>query len=399
VNLHAVRALGFAVEKKKYRYVMKIAQIAPLIESVPPRLYGGTERIVSCLTEELVRLGHEVTLFASADSITSAELAPCCNRALRLDDSVRDIIPHYMMMVDKVRERADDFDILHFHTDLFHFPLFRSLETRTLTTLHGRLDLADLKPFYYRFSKMPLVSISAAQRKPVPHANFVATIHHGIPADLHRPTFERGSYLAFLGRISPEKRPDRAIRIAQRAGLPLKIAAKVDRVDEAYFRDDILPLIDGQRVEFIGEINEREKATFLGDAAALLFPIDWPEPFGLVMIEAMACGTPVLAFRCGSVPEIVEDGVTGKMVESEDEAIAALPEVLSYDRRAIRERFQERFTATRMAREYAGLYCKCLKTAANSGEERDFRPPRPEIINGRDIGDTQKAGPSRVNNC
>jgi glycosyltransferase involved in cell wall biosynthesis len=378
---------------------MKIAQIAPLIESVPPRLYGGTERIVSCLTEELVRLGHEVTLFASADSITSAELAPCCNRALRLDDSVRDIIPHYMMMVDKVRERADDFDILHFHTDLFHFPLFRSLETRTLTTLHGRLDLADLKPFYYRFSKMQLVSISAAQRRPVPHANFVATIHHGIPADLHRPSFERGNYLAFLGRISPEKRPDRAIRIAQRAGLPLKIAAKVDRVDEAYFRDDILPLIDGQRVEFIGEINEREKATFLGDAAALLFPIDWPEPFGLVMIEAMACGTPVLAFRCGSVPEIVEDGVTGKMVESEDEAIAALPEVLSYDRRAIRERFQERFTATRMAREYAGLYRKCLKMPANSGEERDFMQPPSEIINGQNIGDAQKAGPSRVNNC
>jgi glycosyltransferase involved in cell wall biosynthesis len=378
---------------------MKIAQIAPLIESVPPRLYGGTERIVSCLTEELVRLGHEVTLFASADSITSAELAPCCNRALRLDDSVRDIIPHYMLMVDKVRERADDFDILHFHTDLFHFPLFRSLETRTLTTLHGRLDLADLKPFYYRFSKMPLVSISAAQRRPVPHANFVATIHHGIPADLHRPSFVRGSYLAFLGRISPEKRPDRAIRIAQRAGIPLKIAAKVDRVDEAYFRDNILPLIDGQRVEFIGEINEREKATFLGGAAALLFPIDWPEPFGLVMIEAMACGTPVLAFRCGSVPEIVEDGVTGKMVESEDEAIAALPEVLSYDRRAIRERFQGRFTATRMARQYVGLYRNCLKMPANSGQERDFMQPSSEIINCQNIGDAQKAGPSRVNNC
>jgi glycosyltransferase involved in cell wall biosynthesis len=214
------------------------------------------------LTEELVRLGHEVTLFASAGSITSAELAPCCNRALRLDDTVRDVIPHYMLMIDKVRERADDFDILHFHIDLFHFPLFRSLEARILTTLHGRQDLADLKPFYYRFSKMPLVSISAAQRKPVAHANFVATVHHGIPADLHRPSFERGSYLAFLGRISPEKRPDRAIRIAQRAGIPLKIAAKVDRVDEAYFHDDILPLIDGQRVEFIGETNTRKNNIF-----------------------------------------------------------------------------------------------------------------------------------------
>jgi hypothetical protein len=241
---------------------MKIAQIAPLMESVPPRLYGGTERIVSCLTEELVRLGPEVTLFASADSITSAELAPCCNHALRLDDTVRDIIPHYMLMVDKVRERADDFDLLHFHIELFHFPLFRSLEARTLTTLHGRQDLSDLKPFYHRFSKMPLVSISAAQRKPLPQANFVATIHHGIPADLHRPSFERGSYLAFLGRISPEKRPDRAIRIAQRAGIPLKIAAKVDKVDEAYFRSEILPLIDGQAIEFLGEINDKKKQAF-----------------------------------------------------------------------------------------------------------------------------------------
>jgi glycosyltransferase involved in cell wall biosynthesis len=370
--------------------VMKIAQIAPLIESVPPLLYGGSERVVSCLTEELVRLGHEVTLFASADSITSAQLVPCCNRALRLDDTVRDVIPHYMLMVDKVRERADDFDILHFHIDLFHFPLFRSLEARTLTTLHGRQDLADLKPFYYRFSKMPLVSISAAQRKPMPHANFVATVHHGIPADLHRPSFEQGSYLAFLGRIAPEKRPDRAIRIGQRAGIPLKIAAKVDRIDEAYFHNHILPLIDGQRVEFVGEINEREKTTFLGDAAALLFPIDWPEPFGLVMIEAMACGTPVLAFRCGAVPEIVEDGVTGKVVESEDEAIAALPEILSYDRRAIRERFQERFTAARMAREYVGLYRKCLKMRAKSSEERDFGQPRTEIINGQDLDNVRK---------
>jgi glycosyltransferase involved in cell wall biosynthesis len=348
---------------------MKIAQIAPLIESVPPPLYGGTERIVSCLTEELVRLGHEVTLFASADSITSAELAPCCNHALRLDDTVRDIIPHYMLMVDKVRERADDFDLLHFHSDLFHFPLFRSLEARTLTTLHGRQDLSDLKPFYHRFSKMPLVSISAAQRKPLPHANFVATIHHGIPADLHRPAFGRGRYLAFLGRISPEKRPDRAIRIAQRVGIPLKIAAKVDKVDEAYFRTEILPLVDGKGVEFLGEINEREKTTFLGDAAALLFPIDWPEPFGLVMIEAMACGTPVLAFRRGSVSEVVEDGITGEVVESEDEAVAKLPEILSYDRRTVRQRFQERFTATRMAKDYVRAYRKLLKMHTVTGEE------------------------------
>ena len=330
---------------EKVQVIMKIAQVAPLIESVPPRLYGGTERIVSYLTEELVRLGHDVTLFASGDSITSAELAPCCTRALRLDPTVRDIIPHFMLMIDKVRERAEEFDVLHFHIDLFHFPLFRSLAARTLTTLHGRQDLGDLKPFYSRFGEMPLVSISDDQRKPLPHANFVATIHHGIPADLHRPSFEQGSYLAFLGRISPEKRPDRAIRIARAAGIPLKIAAKVDKVDEDYFRNDILPLIDGPGVEFIGEINEREKTKFLGEAAALLFPVDWPEPFGLVMIEAMACGTPVLAFRCGSIPEVIEDGVTGKVVDSEEEAIAALPAILSYDRRAVRQRFEERFTS------------------------------------------------------
>ena len=364
---------------------MKIAQIAPLIESVPPPLYGGTERIVSCLTEELVRLGHEVTLFASADLITSAELAPCCNHALRLDDTVRDIIPHYMLMVDKVRERADDFDLLHFHIELFHFPLFRSLEARTLTTLHGRQDLSDLKPFYHRFSKMPLVSISAAQRKPLPQANFVATIHHGIPADLHRPSFERGSYLAFLGRISPEKRPDRAIRIAQRAGIPLKIAAKVDKVDEAYFRSEILPLIDGQAIEFLGEINDKQKTSFLRDAAALLFPIDWPEPFGLVMIEAMACGTPVLAFRCGSVPEIVEDGVTGKVVESEDEAIVALPELLTYDRRAVRKRFQERFTVARMARDYAGLYRKLVTVPVTRPKQYSFIQAQSNTKNNGDI--------------
>ncbi|MFZ3354545.1 MAG: glycosyltransferase family 4 protein [Xanthobacteraceae bacterium] len=335
---------------------MKIAQIAPLIESVPPRLYGGTERIVSYLTEALVGLGHDVTLFASGDSITSAELAPCCTRALRLDPTAGDTIPHFMLMIDKVRERAEEFDILHFHIDLFQFPLFRSLAARTLTTLHGRQDLGDLKPFYSRFGEMPLVSISNDQRKPIPHANFVATIHHGIPVDLHRPSFEQGSYLAFLGRISPEKRPDRAIRIARAAGVPLKIAAKVDKVDEDYFRNEILPLIDGPDVEFIGEINEREKTKFLGEAAALLFPVDWPEPFGLVMIEAMACGTPVLAFRCGSIPEVIEDGVTGKVVKCEEEAIAALPEILSYDRRAVRRRFEDRFTATRMAKDYVSTY-------------------------------------------
>src|SRR6202040_4119807 len=361
---------AFLLPSGRLKVVMKIAQIAPLIESVPPRLYGGTERIVSYLTEELARLGHDVTLFARGDSITSAELAPCCAPALRLDPTVRDIIPHFMLMIDKVRERPEEFDVLHFHIDLFHFPLFRSLAARTLTTLHGRQDLGDLKPFYGRFGEMPLVSISNDQRKPLLHANFVATIHHGVPASLYRPSFEQGSYVAFLGRISPEKRPDRAIRIARAAGIPLKIAAKVDKVDEDYFRNDILPLIDGPGVEFIGEINEREKTKFLGEAAALLFPVDWPEPFGLVMIEAMACGTPVLAFRCGSVPEVIEDGVTGKMVDSEEEAIAALPAVLSYDRRAVRQRFEEKFTAARMAKDYVGSYRRLLKTRTSGAKLR-----------------------------
>jgi glycosyltransferase involved in cell wall biosynthesis len=362
--------------------IMKIAQVAPLMESVPPRLYGGTERVVSYLTEELVRLGHDVTLFASGDSITSAELVPCGTRALRLDPAVRDTIPHFMLMIDKVRERAEEFDVLHFHIDLFHFPLFRALAGRTLTTLHGRQDLADLKPFYFRFGEMPLVSISDDQRKPLPHANFVATIHHGIPPDLHRPSFEQGNYLAFLGRISPEKRPDRAIRIARAAGIPLKIAAKVDKVDEDYFRTDILPLIDGPGVEFIGEINEREKTKFLGEAAALLFPVDWPEPFGLVMIEAMACGTPVLAFRCGSIPEVIDDGITGKVVDSEEDAIMALPAILSYDRRAVRQRFEERFTNTRMAKDYVSTYRQLLRTHASNGKTQDTWPHQFDLNRG-----------------
>src|SRR5580704_14073621 len=361
---------------------MKIAQVAPLIESVPPRLYGGTERIVSYLTEELVRVGHDVTLFASGDSITSAELDPCCSRALRLDPTVSDTIPHFMLMIDKVRERAEEFDVLHFHIDLFHFPLFRALAARTLTTLHGRQDLGDLKPFYSRFGDMPLVSISNDQRKPLPRANFVATVQHGLPAGLHLPSFEQGGYLAFLGRISPEKRPDRAIRIARAAGLPLKIAAKVDKVDDDYFRKDIFPLIAGGDVEFVGEINEHEKTKFLGEAATLLFPVDWPEPFGLVMIEAMACGTPVLAFRCGSVPEVIDDGVTGRVVDSEEEAIAALPDILSYDRRAVRRRFEGRFDATRMAKNYVSAYRGLSSRRTTKGEPRSILPPQLNRNNG-----------------
>jgi glycosyltransferase involved in cell wall biosynthesis len=336
---------------------MRVAQIAPLVESVPPRLYGGTERIVSHLTEELVRQGHDVTLFASGDSVTTADLVPCSVTALRLDPAVQDPIPHYMLMLDQVRERADDFDILHFHIDLFQFPLFRDRADHTLTTLHGRQDLPDLRGFYFGFRDMPLVSISHAQREPLPHANYIATVHHGIPSDALAPEFApRGGYVAFLGRISPEKRPDRAIRIARSFGIPLKIAAKVDKVDRDYFREHIEPMLDGPGVEYIGEINERQKQEFLGQAAALLFPVNWPEPFGLVMIEAMACGTPVLAFRCGSVPEVVDDGVTGRIVDSEDAAVAALGDVLSLDRRAVRHRFEERFTANRMAKDYVKLY-------------------------------------------
>jgi glycosyltransferase involved in cell wall biosynthesis len=339
---------------------MKIAQIAPLIESVPPRLYGGTERIVSYLTEELVALGHDVTLFASADSITAANLVPCVPKALRLNANVIDPIPYYMLMLDRVRQRAGDFDILHFHIDQFQFPLFRSIASRTVTTLHGRQDLPDLIPLYLGFDDMPLVSISNDQRHPVPNANFVGTVYHGLPVDLHRPTGTRGNYVAFLGRMSPEKRPDRAISIARALGLPLKIAAKVDRVDEAYFRTKIQPLLQGPGVEFIGEINEHQKTKFLGEARALLFPVDWPEPFGLSMIEALACGTPVLAFRCGSVPEIIDEGLTGAIVETMEQAIAALPLVIAFDRDGVRQRFEQRFSATRMAKDYVNVYRSLL---------------------------------------
>lgn len=341
------------------------------MESVPPRLYGGTERIVSYLTEELVRMGHEVTLFASGDSTTAAELVSCCPQALRLDKSVKDIVPYYMLMLDRVRRMADEFDILHFHIDAYHFPLFRQLGHRTVTTTHGRQDLTDLKPLYAAFPDMPLVSISDDQRRPVAsQANFVSTVLHGLPTHFLKGNFNpNGGYLAFLGRISPEKRPDRAIRIARAAGIPLKIAAKVDKADEKYFREQIEPMLAGGGVEFIGEINERQKGAFLGNAAGLLFPIDWPEPFGLVMIEAMACGTPVLAFRNGSVPEIVEDGLTGKIVDSEEQAIKAIPALLSLDRRCVRRRFEERFSANRMARDYLDLYRTMLRQPMGTSME------------------------------
>lgn len=336
---------------------MKIAQVAPLMESVPPRLYGGTERVASYLTEELVAQGHDVTLFASGDSITSAKLVPCAAQALRLNKAVRDPIPYYMLMLDKVRRQAHDFDVIHFHMDQFHFPIFRDIAQRTVTTLHGRQDLPDMFPLYAGFPEMRLVSISNAQRQPIADASFAATVYHGLPRDLLTPTLKpRGGYLAFIGRISPEKRVDRAIRIARSVGIPLKIAAKVDRVDQEYFKTTIEPMLGGSDVEFIGEIDERRKPGFLGEARGLLFPIDWPEPFGLVMIEAMACGTPVLAFRNGSVPEVIDEGVTGFVVDSEEEAVRRLGALLALDRGRVRRRFEERFTASRMAADYLKLY-------------------------------------------
>jgi glycosyltransferase involved in cell wall biosynthesis len=361
---------------------LKIAQISPLMESVPPRLYGGTERIVSYLTEELEGLGHDVTLFASGDSVTAAKLISCVPQALRLDASIRDIVPYYMLMLDRVRQRSEDFDVLHFHIDQFHFPLFRPIAGRTVTTLHGRQDLPDLWPLYAGFADMPLVSISNAQRRPVPNANYVANIPHGLPLDLHSPTVHpRGGYVAFLGRMAPEKRPDRAIAIARALKIPLKIAAKVDPVDASYFREVIAPLLDGPGVEFIGEINDHQKTRFLGEADALLFPVEWPEPFGLTMIEAMACGTPVLAFRCGSVPEIVEDGVTGAIVDTVDEAIAALPHVFALDRQKVRKRFEQRFSATRMAKDYVDVYRSLLASSQFVDGTDEFKVP---LINGGD---------------
>jgi glycosyltransferase involved in cell wall biosynthesis len=337
---------------------VRIAQIAPLIESVPPALYGGTERVVSYLTEELVRQGHDVTLFASGDSRTSAKLVPCAERALRLDPAAPNPLPHYVLMLERVARQAQEFDVLHFHVDFLHFPLCRLGGWPAVTTLHGRLDLPELPLLYREYRDHPLISISNAQRAPMPPVNWAGTVYHGLPRELYtfspRPAGE--GYLAFLGRISPEKRPDRAIEIARASGIPLKIAAKVDRVDETYFREKIRPMLDGGLVEYIGEIGEHEKSAFLGGAIGLLFPIDWPEPFGLVMIEAMACGTPVVAWRCGSVPEVVEEGVSGFIVASLPVALAAVRKLPLLDRARVRACFERRFTVERMARDYLAIY-------------------------------------------
>ena len=342
---------------------MKIAQVSPLYESVPPRLYGGTERVVSYLTEELVRQGHDVTLFASGDSETSARLVAPCARALRLDPDCQNSLPYHMIELHQVFSQAHRFDVIHFHVDYLHFPFSARQGVPHVTTLHGRLDLSDLVPLYRLFDKMPMVSISDAQRTPLPWINWQATVHHGLPVDLLAPGDGGGGYLAFLGRIAREKRVDRAIEIARRVGMPLKIAAKVDRADKEYFETEIKHLLDDPLVDYIGEIAEHQKGEFLGNAAALLMPVDWPEPFGLVMIEAMACGTPVIAWRCGSVPEVLEPGVTGYVVESIEEAVRALQHLPGLSRTRCRRRFEERFSVERMARDYVSVYEQLAETA------------------------------------
>jgi glycosyltransferase involved in cell wall biosynthesis len=335
---------------------MRIAQVAPLYESVPPKLYGGTERVVSWLTEELVSLGHDVTLFASGDSLTAAHLVPPCKKALRLDPTCMDQLAHHVIMLDQVFSEKEKFDIVHFHVDYLHFPFSRRQQIAHVTTLHGRLDLPDLQPLYRHFRDMPVISISDSQRKPLPWANWQGTIHHGLPRDSFSLGGGKGEYLAFLGRISPEKGLDQAIEIAKRAEMPLKIAAKIDRVDVEYFQAIIKPLLDHPLIEFIGEIGYSEKDAFLGNAAGLLFPINWREPFGLVMIEAMACGTPVIAYPRGSVPEVVEESVTGFVVPDLEGAVRAVKRLGEIDRRKCRQHFDLHFDAERMAKDYLTIY-------------------------------------------
>ena len=346
---------------------MKIAQVAPLIESVPPKLYGGSERVVSYLTEELVRQGHEVTLYASGDSVTRARLRPPVAHALRLNPQRGDPLIHHFIMLEEVFRDAESYDLIHFHVDFLHFPLSRRHAYPTLTTLHGRLDIPDLQLIHRTYREMPLVSISESQRRPLSWANWKANVYHGLPETLYRFRPQPGKYLAFLGRLSPEKRPDRAIEIACRAGMPIKIAAKVDAVDRDYFEAHIRPLLKRQGVEYIGEIGESDKDSFLGEAYALLFPIDWPEPFGLVMIEAMACGTPVVAYACGAVPEVIENDVTGYVVDNLDDAVAAVERIAALDRSTCRARFEQRFSAQRMANNYVDVYRRLLhgRTAAD----------------------------------
>ncbi|RJR48249.1 MAG: glycosyltransferase family 4 protein [Desulfobacteraceae bacterium] len=335
---------------------MRIAQIAPLYESVPPKTYGGTERIVSYLTEMLVEMGHDVTLFASGDSKTSATFSAQTPLSLRLDDGCIDPLVHHVLMLERVFQQADEFDIIHSHIDYLPFPLARLSPAPVVTTLHGRLDMPDLVPLYREFSEQPLISISNSQRKPLPWANWIRTVYHGLPEGHYSLNRTPEQYLAFIGRISPEKRLDLAIEIAIGAGVPLKIAAKIDKVDKEYYRETIRPLLGHPLIEYVGEIGEREKGDFIGNAIALLAPIDWPEPFGLVFIEAMACGTPVLTRPMGSVPELIEQGVTGFIFETVEEGIEAVRQIPSIDRDRCREVFERRFTSRRMASDYLEAY-------------------------------------------
>jgi glycosyltransferase involved in cell wall biosynthesis len=358
---------------------MRIAQVAPLYESVPPQLYGGTERVVSWLTEELVRQGHEVTLFASGDSRTTARLVPACPRALWRDERCRETLPHHVRLMELVFADVSRFDVIHFHCDYLHFPLLRRQPCASVTTLHGRLHVPDLGALFEEYAEVPLVSISDDQRRPIPRANWRATVYHGLPRGLHTFRAEPGDYLAFLGRASPEKGLDRAIAIARRAGMPLKVAAKIYPEERDYFHATIEPLLEQSRplVEFLGEVGGKAKDELLGGAAALLFPIDWPEPFGLVMIEALACGTPVVAFRNGSVPEIIEDGVTGFVVPDIEEAVEAVRRVGWLDRAACRRAFEQRFDAARMARDYLDVYRRLVHQGREWG---DALPARGALV-------------------
>lgn len=345
---------------------MKIAQVSPLFESVPPQMYGGTERIVSYLTEELVKQGHEVTLFASGDSLTAARLVAPCQRALRLNPDCVDMMAAHILELEMLWKQMEQFDFVHYHIDFLHFPFSRRQHKPQFTTLHGRLDIPDLVALYREFTDMPLVSISHAQRRPLPWVNWIGTVHHGLPVDRYALHEKEGKYLAFLGRISPEKRLDRAIEISKAASLPLRVAAKIEKADLAYYQTHIRHLLDDPLVEFMGEISDREKDAFLGNALALLFPIDWAEPFGLVMIEAMACGTPVIAYKNGSVPEVIDHGLTGYIVQSQPEAIEAVSQLHRIDRRQCRTMFEQRFSATRMVSDYLLLYEQMVNTAGGS---------------------------------
>ena len=339
---------------------MKIAQLAPLVESVPPKLYGGTERVISYLTETLVDMGHDVTLFASADSTTSAKLQPQCPKSFRLDNNKDDHVAYFVLMHEHIHRHAHEFDIIHSHMDYILFGTLRRLKKPHMTTLHGRLDLPCLQHVFKEFSDTPLISISNDQQSPLPHVNWMNTVYNGIPKNLYRAHEKEGKYLAFIGRISPEKRPDLAVEIAKKLDMPLKIAAKVDKVDEAYYESKIKPLFKHSLVEYIGEISEKEKNDFLGNAYALLFPIDWPEPFGLAMIEAMACGTPVIARKRGSVPEVIEEGISGFTFENVDDAIKKIKKISSLKRQRVRQAFEEKFTAAHMAENYLKVYKQAM---------------------------------------